>query len=967
MQFVETRSEIEVNETAYSVEAWLPHADIMRLPNNDPYVAIDTETEKLIPGMPVKPVIMQVCSHALRRIQIVPWQHIEDYLVQFDYMHRHVQYKIVMHNCPFDLHVLGVKRPRMAFLMQMVEDFRIIDTGIRFILHRLSIGAFSGTWNLAFVANRMLGIEIAKDDELRLTFKQDMLLTPEHMTYAAVDSAVTAQLLTVMPNPFPTELIQICGYMALSDISRTGLMVDIEYMRRLRDKIEKENEEHAQVLSCWGYRINEPGNTKVLQHLLGWLEGEIRWLKGDHSLRFNRTKKTDMIQTTDDSLAIMGSHPHPFLHALKELLHGRKMVSTYMKESLIGRDNRVHSNFSPLVKTGRTSSARPNIQNIPRKGGIRGMYLAPVGHLFYACDYAQLELCSLADTCYLWYGESVMRDVINSGTDVHQWFASRIMDVTLEDVTDDQRQMAKACYSADTELLTSTGWARIEGLYNTEVSITQYCPHTKALTFFNIKPDDWVKQEDKTLYEFESHSMNCCVTADHRMLAISHKGRALEIQARDYKANTALFSVHGGKLAYDRSILREAHTRLAVLLNKRGLRYTDVRGEVSIRIECSTSRVKELERCRLLLEAAAVTYSEREPANRVVQFLIRVPEEVRKLLSMMSSDRMGFRGASLLSPVYDTVSFLDEIKWWSDAPVRTNPTYTSYYYQDADFVQTILVTSGYRASISLIDGDTWSVSWSNGIITREDSREFAGLRHMTKKALSGKHTVYCPRVYTSWVLTRRKGHVTVQGNCNFGFPGGLGAATFQKTAMAQYGVDIAIDRCKELKEIWLDSFPEMQFHLKPKEDPGIYRSEGDEDVEDEEDLDAGGQKKSKYIARTATGRIRRNATYCSACNYPFQGGSSDGAKVALWLMYKDNIKVVNFIHDETISELPDDPHLQDRVKRIDYLMVKGMQMVIKNVRIKVEGALMRRWYKEAKPVVVDGKLLEWVPTTQKED
>ena len=186
--------------------------------------------------------------------------------------------------------------------------------------------------------------------------------------------------------------------------------------------------------------------------------------------------------------------------------------------------------------------------------------------------------------------------------------------------------------------------------------------------------------------------------------------------------------------------------------------------------------------------------------------------------------------------------------------------------------------------------------------------------------------------------------------CNFGFPGGLGIKTFQYIARNSYGVELDADRCTELKKLWIESFPEMLFHLKPPKDPKRRRGGADEDEDD------------KYLARTLSGRIRANAAYCSACNYPFQGLSSDGARVALWYMLLEGFHTVNFVHDETITELDWVQGVHDKIARIDQLMVAGMQQVIKHVEIRVEGALMTRWYKEAQPVHdTQGNLTIWEP------
>ena len=115
-----------------------------------------------------------------------------------------------------------------------------------------------------------------------------------------------------------------------------------------------------------------------------------------------------------------------------------------------------------------------------------------------------------------------------------------------------------------------------------------------------------------------------------------------------------------------------------------------------------------------------------------------------------------------------------------------------------------------------------------------------------------------------------------------------------------------------------------------------------------------------YIGRTLTGRLRLNCSFCQACNYPFQGLAAEGAKIALYYLWRERFAVVNFVHDETITEIRDDDHLQANIKKINELMIAGMRQVVTHVPIGVEGALMRRWRKEAKPVFdSNGNLLVW--------
>jgi hypothetical protein len=72
--------------------------------------------------------------------------------------------------------------------------------------------------------------------------------------------------------------------------------------------------------------------------------------------------------------------------------------------------------------------------------------------------------------------------------------------------------------------------------------------------------------------------------------------------------------------------------------------------------------------------------------------------------------------------------------------------------------------------------------------------------------------------------------------------------------------------------------------------------------------------------------------------------------------------MVNFVHDEIIFEFPEDEHLQYNCRHVNKIMIESMKIVIPDVLIATEGALMRRWYKEAEQLLDDaGNYQIWEP------
>jgi hypothetical protein len=113
---------------------------------------------------------------------------------------------------------------------------------------------------------------------------------------------------------------------------------------------------------------------------------------------------------------------------------------------------------------------------------------------------------------------------------------------------------------------------------------------------------------------------------------------------------------------------------------------------------------------------------------------------------------------------------------------------------------------------------------------------------------------------------------------------------------------------------------------------------------------------------TLTGRLRAAASYPARHNNVFQGLASDGAKLALWKLWRVGYRVVNFVHDEFLVEVPDGPGLDEHDREITRLMVAGMEEVVPDVVVKVESVAARAWSKEAvREKDCSGRLVAWSP------
>lgn len=128
------------------------------------------------------------------------------------------------------------------------------------------------------------------------------------------------------------------------------------------------------------------------------------------------------------------------LHAVGERSGVEKLLGTYLPVLFQGTQYPVTPTFNELVASGRTSSVNPNLQNPPRKGGIRECFVPRPGYWYAFCDYSFIELCTLAQSCLDMFGWSEMADAINAGLDPHLDMAASMLGVTYEDAVARKKQ-----------------------------------------------------------------------------------------------------------------------------------------------------------------------------------------------------------------------------------------------------------------------------------------------------------------------------------------------------------------------------------------------------------------------------------------------------------------------------------------------------------------------------------------------
>jgi DNA polymerase I len=163
------------------------------------------------------------------------------------------------------------------------------------------------------------------------------------------------------------------------------------------------------------------------------------------------TESGKSVSTSRETLAESG---HPVLEKIAGLTTNSTLAKTFLPALLRACEGKAHPKWNCLVASGRVSVSDPNLNNQPRKGGVRECWIPGAGFYFVAADYSMAELCSLAQVCIDLFGYSCMGDAINAGQDLHVLLAGDVLGLNYDeaklrfDQNDpeliDWRQVAKA-------------------------------------------------------------------------------------------------------------------------------------------------------------------------------------------------------------------------------------------------------------------------------------------------------------------------------------------------------------------------------------------------------------------------------------------------------------------------------------------------------------------------------------------
>ena len=224
----------------------------------------------------------------------------------------------------------------------------------------------------------------------------------------------------------------------LARMEYIGIAVDRsaleEIGRGLRERVEALATELRAVAESPDLNLNSPTQLRAL-------------LYDQHGLSPAGVRKTKSGYSTDAAtLEKLRDQWPEFIEPLLRHRELDKLRGTYGEGLLneVAADDRIHASFNQTVaRTGRLSSDRPNLHNIPVRSDegrvFRTAFVPADGCDLLVADYNQIELRCIAHLA----ADPGLLEAFNDGVDIHNATAARVFGVESSEVSLDQRSKAK--------------------------------------------------------------------------------------------------------------------------------------------------------------------------------------------------------------------------------------------------------------------------------------------------------------------------------------------------------------------------------------------------------------------------------------------------------------------------------------------------------------------------------------------
>lgn len=514
-----------------------------------------------------------------------------------------------------------------------------------------------------------------------------------------------------------------------------------------------------------------------------------------------KNKPTSNPSTSEDTLLkILDQDKSGFIKALLDLRGLDKMNSTYIVglRELVQSDNKVHPTFLISGTTsGRLSSRNPNGQNIPKvmvNPDIKKQFIPPPGKLFLTYDYSQAELRILAHLAK----EETMLEWFRTGKDIHLASACKKYhedyDTILKIYEDEQhelyplwkkrRKQAK-CYSPDTEILTPSGWQRLDS-YDGKSLVAQYNFDTEEISF--VKPENYGKVLSKNNYIYKDRNISLDITNEHKTLFITRHGKKIKDDFKNLVGRNGYMPVAGFlKREYP---ISDDMTRFIAMFISGG----NYNGDGKIRF--GFKKLRKIKRCKYILNKLNISYT--NPREGKFYIPLNGNEFLYEALAKVSDNKT--LKWNILDKCNGDIYLQEAANWGGHINNFNYVSFSTIIKDTATIMQVMGHLNGYM--VSLRDkGRKYVLGYS----LRKKSRARVNLKNAKPYKVNRGKEMWSVTVPSRNLVVRKDNKVVLSGNTlNFGVCYEQTAVNLSKT------LETSQEEAQKFLDEFFDTFPKIK-------------------------------------------------------------------------------------------------------------------------------------------------------------
>jgi DNA polymerase I-like protein with 3'-5' exonuclease and polymerase domains len=290
------------------------------------------------------------------------------------------------------------------------------------------------------LAKKYCNIEMSK--EAQTSFKKGQSLTQEQIEYAALDVQVLPEIYKAQQeriealNLEDTINIEMAALPGIAWLELSGMPINTVMLEDLRIKtLDRKYKALNAALD-----ILKEGNKEAQRTLTGEQVFDINLNSPD---QLKEILNNIGIPCTSTAEAELKKFTHPVIDLILEYKEAEKLLNTFIEKQprfIDSSTGRIHANFNQYgAHSGRFTCNKPNLQQQPNSLEWRSIYRAAPGNKIVTADYSQIELRILAQVS----GDSAFIEAYRNGQDLHSLTASKIFHKPLDEVTKQERQVAK--------------------------------------------------------------------------------------------------------------------------------------------------------------------------------------------------------------------------------------------------------------------------------------------------------------------------------------------------------------------------------------------------------------------------------------------------------------------------------------------------------------------------------------------